>query len=137
MGGRALNVEEAVSRVETAGAEFRLDGEKVRVWYPTEERREELEQEVAFLRAHREEVVTFLQSRALIPPMPPGVHLITWHLKRAPIAIEYHALVTDSAQFAKATLEELRERLLNRYRKYGWSVPQLLDRLAQVGVQVK
>jgi len=30
----------------------------------------------------------------------------------------------------------LRERLTSAKRKYGWTVPQLIDRLAQVGVTV-
>lgn len=68
--------------------------------------------------------------------MPPDVHLVAWNLKEPPIAIEYHAVVTDPAKFAKATLEELRERLTNPRRRYGWSVPQLVDRLAKVGVSV-
>ena len=46
------------------------------------------------------------------------------------------AVVTDPAKFARATLGELRERLTNPKRKYGWSVEQLIDRLSQVGVAV-
>lgn len=42
----------------------------------------------------------------------------------------------DPALFAAAALEELRKRLANSRRKYGWSVQQLIDRLAQVGVRV-
>lgn len=108
----------------------------MRLWYPDEGQREELAEQVAFLRAHREQVTAFLRERGVIPPMPPGVRLISWNLKHPPIAIEYHAVVTDPAKFARATLDELRERLANPKRKYGWSVPELIDRLAQVGVSV-
>jgi hypothetical protein len=64
------------------------------------------------------------------------VRLVAWELKEPPIAIEYHAVVTEPRKFARATLEELRERLTNPRRRYGWSVPQLIDRLGQVGVTV-
>jgi hypothetical protein len=131
-----LNVAEEVGLIEAAGAEFRLYGEKVRIWYPNEERREELASQVNLLRDHRAEVAAVLKTRGIIPAMPPGVRLVKWSLKEPPIAIEYHAVVTEPAKFARATLEELRERLANPKRKYGWSVAQLIDRLSQVGVAV-
>lgn len=131
-----MNVAKTVGIVEAKGATFRLDGEKVRVWYPDEERREELAAQVSFLRERRAEVAALLKARGIIPAMPPGVRLVSWNLKEPPIAIEYHAVVTDPAKFASATLGELRERLKNPKRKYGWSVPQLIDRLSQVGVTV-
>jgi len=131
-----LNVAETVGLIEVAGAEFRLDGEKVRVWYPDKERRQELAAQVNLLRNHRAEVALFLKTRSIIPAMPPGILLVSWNLKEPPIVIEYHAIVTDPGKFARATLAELRERLTNPKRKYGWTVPQLIDRLAQVGVTV-
>ena len=131
-----MNVAEAVGLIEVAGVEFRLDGEKVRVWYPDKERREELAAQVNVLRDHRAEVAVYLKTRSIIPTMPPGVRLVKWSLKEPPISIEYHAVVTEPAKFARATLGELRERLTNPKRKYGWTMPQLIDRLAQVGVTV-
>jgi len=131
-----LNVAEEVALIEAAGAEFRLYGEKERIWYPDEDRREELAAHVNFLRERRTQVTAFLRTRAVVPLMPPGVRLVAWNLKEPPIAIEYHAVVIDPAKFARATLGELRERLTNPKRKYGWTVPQLIDRLAQVGVNV-
>jgi len=88
---------------------------------------------LAELRERKPEVTDLLQVRAATPS---GVRIIGWNLKEPPIAIEYHAVVTDPAKFAGATLGELRERLANPKRKYGWTVPQLIDRLAQVGVKV-
>lgn len=117
-----MNVAEEVGLIEAAGAEFRLYGEKVRIWYPNEERREELASQVNLLRDHRAEVAAFLKTRGIVPVMPPGVRLVAWNLKEPPIAIEYHAVVTDPAKFARATLGELRERLTNPKRKYGWTV---------------
>lgn len=129
-------MEETVNLIETAGARFRLDGQKVRVWYPGEERREELTQQVTFLRSHREEAAAFLRARVSIPAMPGGVRLLKWNLKEPPVAIETCAVVTDTARFAQTTLEQLRTALAHPKRWVGWSVAQLIDRLAQVGVQV-
>ena len=131
-----MNIAEAVIQVEATGSAFRLDGEKVRVWYPGEEQREELSREIAFLRVHREEVARFLQWRVSIPPMPRGVRLISWTLKEPPIAIETCAVVTDSALFVRTTLGQLGRALARPDKWVGWSVQQLIDRLAQVGVVV-
>lgn len=131
-----MNVAKAVDVAEAKGARFRLDGDKVRVWYPDEERREELAAQVSFLRERRAEVTAFLKARRIVPPMPPGVRLINWHLKEPPVAIETCAVVTNPALFASTTLEQLRTAIAQPKRWVGWSVPQLIDRLAQVGVSV-
>jgi hypothetical protein len=84
-----------------------------------------------------EEVVQQVETtEAAIPAMPPGVGLIKWKLKEPPVAIETCAVVIAPALFAKATLDQLRVALESPKRWVGWSVPQLIDRLAQVGVQV-
>jgi len=131
-----VNVLETVELIETLGAKLRLEGQDVRVWFRHEQQRNELTQQIAFLRAHREEVADFLRTRSLIPPIPPGIRLISWELKRPPIAIETCALVTDPGRFAETTLDQLRVALANPRRWIGWSIPQLIDRLAQVGVLV-
>ena len=131
-----MNVAETVGLIETAGAMFRLEGERVRVWYPDEGHREGLAEQIAFLREHRTEVAAFLKARRAIPKMPPGIRLIEWKLKEPPVAIETCAVVTDPALFARTTLEQLRTALEQRKRWVGWSIPQLIDRLAQVGVTV-
>jgi hypothetical protein len=68
--------------------------------------------------------------------MPPGVRLLAWNLKEPPVAIEVCAVVIDTALFARTTLGQLRKALAYPKRWVGWSVPQLIDRLAQVGVFV-
>jgi len=45
--------------------------------------------------------------------------------------------VTNSVLFARTTLEQLRIALAHPKRWVGWSVPQMIDRLAQVGVTVE
>jgi hypothetical protein len=131
-----VNVPDTVILIETAGATFRLDGERVHVWYPHESRRQELAKQVAYLRDHRSEVAAFLEARNAVPNIPPGVRLIEWNLKQPPLAIETCAVVTNPGLFAQATLEQLRIALTEPKRWVGWSVPQLIDRLAQVGVRV-
>lgn len=131
-----MNVAETVSLVESAGAIFRLDGEKVRVRYPDGDQREELTRQIALLRAHREEVAAFLRARDIVPAMPPGVRLVRWDLKEPPVAIETCAIVNDPALFARSTLQQLRTVLAQPSHWVGWTVPQLIDRLAQVGVAV-
>jgi hypothetical protein len=129
-----VNVAETVNLVETTGATVRLDGEGVRVWYPDEEHRAGLADQVAFLRTHREEVTAFLRGRVVIPAMPRAVRLSKWELKQPPVAVQTCGVVTDTARFAQTTLEQLRIALAHPKRWVGWSVPQLIDRLAQVGV---
>ena len=131
-----MNVADVVNEIEAAGVAFRLDGERVRLWYPDEERRAELSKQVAALRNRRDEVAAYLKSRSAIPPMPEGVRLVSGNLKEPPVAIETCAVVTDPALFASTTLAQLKAALANPKRWVGWSVPQLIDRLAQVGVTV-
>jgi hypothetical protein len=131
-----MKVSETLGEIEAVGIAFRLDGAKVRILFPEPQQREELAGQVAFLRAHRDEVAEFLRKRAAIPPMPPGVRLLGWHLKEPPVAVETCAVVTDPALFASTTLEQLGVALANPKHWVGWGVPQLINRLSQVGVTV-
>lgn len=131
-----MSVGDILSEVEAAGVALRIDGGKIRIRFAQPEHREKLASQVAFLRAHRDEVASFLRKRAEIPCMPPGTHLLEWNLKEPPIAIQTCAIVTDPALFARTTVAQLGEALRNPKRWLGWSVPQLIDRLAQVGVTI-
>jgi hypothetical protein len=72
----------------------------------------------------------------LIPPMPPGVALLSWGLKQPPITIAAGEVVIDSARFSRACLEQLGNTLANPRRRAAWTVQQLVERLALVGVMV-
>jgi hypothetical protein len=129
-------VVQTLMEVETLGVELRLEGNKVVMRFPSVELRNELNGQLALLRSHKNAVSLFLREREAVPTMPPGVHLVSWELKEPPVAIETCAVVTDTALFAKTTLVQLRTALANPRRWVGWSIPQLMDRLAQVGVVV-
>jgi hypothetical protein len=131
-----VSVAEIVSEVEAAGVQLRLNGERIHIWYPEPKKREELADRVALLRANRTEVAECLRARSAVPVMPPGVRLVRWNLKDPPVAIETCSIVVDPARFAIATMEQLRVALAHGKRWVGWTLPQLLDRLAQVGVLV-
>lgn len=125
------SMQELVERIEDAGGVLRLRGRKIVYDLP-----EQVTPLLDQLRANKDAVVEVLRQREALPAVPPGVRLVSWNLKEPPMAIEYSAVVTDTAKFARATLKELADRISNPRRKYGWTVPQLIDRLRQVGVTV-
>ena len=131
-----MNIAEAVSFLEAGGATLRLHGQEVLVWYPDEKCRQDLAKPVGALRARKGDVAAFLRTRDINAGMPPGVHLVHWNLKEPPVAIDTCSVVIDTALFARRTLEQLQTALAQPKRWVGWSVPQLIDRLAQVGVSV-
>lgn len=128
---------EVVYQIEAAGALLRLKGEKVTVLLQSEAQRESLANQIGFLRAHQNDLVAWLKARVTASPMPPGIRLLHWQLKEPPVAVEVCAIVTDPALFARTTLEQLSIAISEPNRWVGWTVPQLVDRLHQVGVHVQ
>lgn len=126
---------QVVSRLEEGGGRLVLDGDRIR--YSVPKGNPEAPGLLAKLQDRRTEVAAFLKVRSSLPAMPPpGVRLIRWNLKDPPIAIETCSVVTDPVLFAKSTLERLRVAIEKPRHWVGWSVPQLVDRLGQVGVIV-
>jgi len=68
--------------------------------------------------------------------MPPGMALVSWEVKPAPVTIGAGETVIDPAKFARGCLEQLRKALANPRRRAAWTVPQLIERLSLVGVKV-
>lgn len=133
-----MNVADLVSEVETAGVAFQLEGERVHVEYPDDERREELAGRIALLRARRDEVIAYLKARRAIPPMPEGVRLVRWEPKPAPIALTRVEIVTDVSRFVTMTLLELKAALAGkRWLAGNRSVRELVERLQECGVVVE
>ena len=70
--------------------------------------------------------------------MPSGVKLLRYEPKKLPVAIDVCTIVTDVSKFIQRELRDLDSRLnLPGTIRGGWSVPQILDRLRQVGVEVE
>ncbi|OFV95124.1 MAG: hypothetical protein A3F68_10660 [Acidobacteria bacterium RIFCSPLOWO2_12_FULL_54_10] len=79
-----------------------------------------------------------VQAPALPPPLPSGVRLVLYSPKMPPIAIEQCAIVTNVDLFIRSTLADLKAKLNGATgASGGWTVPQLLDHLRQVGVVVE
>lgn len=74
---------------------------------------------------------------AEIPQMPNGVRLVHWDPQPAPAAIDICSVVLNIPKFIKTELQALDSRLNNPQTIHGgFTVPQILDRLAQVGLIV-
>jgi hypothetical protein len=123
---------DVIDRIEAAGGVLTLQGDRIRCRLP-----EDACLLLDELRARRDEVFGLLRQRADMPNVPKGVRLLQWKLKDPPLLLESFAVVTDSALFARATLEQLRVVINNPKRWVGWSPAQLLERLAKVGVLVE
>jgi hypothetical protein len=78
------------------------------------------------------------EKRPWIPyAMPEGVRLVSWEPKPVPVAIDICSVVMDVPKFVQSELSALDSRLNNPWAIHGgFTVPQILDRLAQAGVFV-
>lgn len=61
-----MSVSAVLNEIESAGIALRFDGERIRLWFPEPEQREQFAEEIAFLRAHRVEVAEFLNKRDVV-----------------------------------------------------------------------
>ena len=69
-----------------------------------------------------------------LPSMPPGVTLVSWNPKPAPIRLSQCETVTDTEKFIGSTLMQLEASLEGQGWKAGhWGLCGLLERLASVG----
>ena len=133
-----MTVADIVGEVETVGVAFQLRGEKVSIWYPDDECCSEVADRIALLRAQRAEVAAYLKSRNVAPPMPLGVRLLRYEPKTAPVRLDVCSVVFDIPKFIKSELHALDSRLNSPWTIHGgFTVPQMLDRLAQAGLEVE
>jgi hypothetical protein len=132
-----MSVSQTLDEIEAAGIALRLDGENVRISYPDEVRREELAGRIAFLRAHKDQVLSLLRRREEIPLMPSGVRLVDWEPKPVLVVLTQFSVVTDVDRFIRMTLLELKAALADKRWQSGHrSARELVDRLEQCGVRL-
>lgn len=136
-----LAVAELLQHAELLGVRFWFEGEKLKVGLPDDP---EAQAAVDELRAHRDDVLRLLQEREAIPPMPPGVRLVEWKPKSAPVMITRWAVVADVPGFVRCTLRQLEHAIAweagddNRRWLAGHRSPcELQDYLSQVGCVVE
>src|SRR5260370_15209907 len=132
-GRNMTSAEQAIELIKAAGGVLTLNGQRIRCRLP-----EDLAHLLDDLRAHKDEVLTLLRKRDKIPPMPPGVRLVHWAPKAAPVILTHYAVVTDVPRFIEMTLLELKAALAGeRWQAGHRTVRELVDRLEQCGVCVE
>jgi len=129
-----MNVAESVvERIEGEGGALAVNGEQIRVRLP-----EDAAHLLQELRAHKDEVLSLLRRREEIPKMPPGVRLVLWEPKPAPVILTHYAVVTDVSRFISMALLELKAALEEKRWQAGHrNVRELVDRLEQCGVSLQ
>jgi hypothetical protein len=139
LGGEVVNrAPEVVSRIEELGGYLALDADgNIRYRVPKDS--PEAQALLATVRAQKQNLLAYLRTRPPLkaPAMPKGVRLIRWEPRLAPVAIDLCSVVVDVPKFIESELQALDSRLNNPWTIHGgFTIPQMLDRLAQVGVLV-
>ena len=72
------------------------------------------------------------------PPLPNGLRLISYAPQKPPVAVEQCSIVTNVELFIQSSLADLEDKLNHPNAiRWGWTVPQMLDRLRQVGLVIE
>jgi hypothetical protein len=125
--------ENVIERIEVAGGMLVLNGDRIRCRVP-----EEVAHLVEDVRVHKGEILAVLKKREETPAMPPGVRLLRWQLKPAPVILTHFAVVTNVRRFISMTLLELKAALSGKRWLAGHrTARELVDRLEQCGVIVE
>jgi len=115
------------------GVTVRVDGETLRLG-PRGALDDDL---LTRIKQHKPEIILALAPRAC-PSLPQGVRLVRWEPKSPPVAIDVCSVVVDVPKFVQGELRALDSRLNNpRPIDGGFTVPQMLDQLRQVGLEVE
>jgi hypothetical protein len=126
----AVTALQLIQTVESAGAHFMVDGDRLGI-FPATAVHPMLEE----LRSNKFEIIALLQHRLV---MPQGVRLLQWEPLAPPIQLNRYTSVLDTEKFAAYTLRQLGARLRgDNWGAGSWSVWQLLERLERVGVTVE
>ncbi len=128
---------DAIVDAEAEGIKLRLVDGKVKAFYSANAQ-VRVAPLLERLRANRTEVSELLRQRSETPPMPPGIRLVHWQLKKPPVMLMRCSVVNDPAQFARYTLDQLQAALEGKNWLAGhWTIQELCERLEQVGVKVE
>lgn len=124
-----MKANEIIRTVENAGGELWAAGETLCYRLPESE-----SLLVDEIRVNKWELLDLLHQR---PSMPAGVRLMRWQPATPPIRLNGFLLVTNTEMFIRRTLEQVEARLTgNDWAAGHWSLTELIERLAAVGVTV-
>jgi hypothetical protein len=154
----------AIEELRRLGFEIEAAGDRVRVRHQSKPQAEALPL-LEYIRQHKADVLAALMGPqpvnnacpiaainvdgdvldgfvAEAPPRPPrlphGLRLVSYSPKRPPVALEQCSIVTNVQLFIQSSLADLEDRLNRpKVNRYGWTVPQILDRLRQVGLVIE
>ena len=125
-----MTAETVLESVRRAGGQLWADGEKIKYRIPAE--RSDL---IDALREFKGDILGLFSE---YPAMPPGVRLVRWEPKTAPVRLSGGSTVTDVGIFIRSTLRQLDARLNGKHWQAGnWTLSTLLERLAAVGCFVE
>jgi hypothetical protein len=124
-----MEANEIIRTVENAGGELWVAGETLRYRLP-----ESASSLVDEIRVSKWELLDLLHKR---PLMPAGVRLMRWEPAIPPVRLNGFSIVTNTEIFIRRTLEQMGARLAgNDWQAGNWSLTELIERLAAVGVTV-
>lgn len=125
------------------GGSFELEGDQVMVEFP-EELRESIRPALDKLRPRKDEVRQLLYKYSLgipaaarCPPLPPDVRLKRYAPKSPPVLVQPWSVVTDVEKFIRASLRDLEWRLSHPQGYAAHPLYEILQRLAEVGVELE
>ncbi len=135
--------ERLMADFERLGGTFKLADARVKVEYP-EDVRESVRPILEQLRSRKEEVRQLLYKHppgtlapAECPPLPPGVKLVRYAPKPPPVLLAPWSVVTDVEKFIRAELCDLEWRLKHPKGYAAPPLPEILSKLAEVGVELE
>ena len=135
-----MRAQEVIEAVEASGGRLALSGEKLAYELPAT-----AADLVGILRQHKAEIAEILRERQAAlgsvvlpgcPPLPPGVRLLRYAPKTPPVAIQPCSIVTDVNKFIRAYLRDLEWRLAHPKTYACAPLPEILAKLAEVGVEL-
>ena len=127
LGGRVT-----LARGERLRCEFPRDAGEA--WALIEAIRLRKAEVLGILRGREETLETSIAPEC--PIVPPGVRLVRYASKTPPVAVQPCSIVTDVSKFIRANLRDLEWRLRNPKTYACASLPEILAKLSEIGVEL-